>query len=102
MLGQHCIIVNSAQVAVEMLDKKSRIYSDRPTIQMCGELMGGKDSLGLLPYGQRFRNYRKMFHQAMGTYDAINKFRHVEEMETRRFLQRVHTKPEELESHIRK
>lgn len=85
-----------------MLDKKSRIYSDRPTIAMCGELMGWKDTLGLLPYGQRFRNYRKMFHQAIGTYDAINKFLHVEEMETRRFLKHIQTKPEELESHIQK
>ena len=85
-----------------MLDKKSRIYSDRPITQMCGELVGWKNGLGLLPYGQRFRNSRRMFHQAIGTYDAVNKFRHVEEMETRRFLKRIQTKPDELASHIRK
>ena len=85
-----------------MLDKKSRIYSDRPTTQMCGELMGWKDTLVLLPYGQRFRNYRRIFYQAIGTCDRVNKFRHVEEMETRRFLKNILTKPEELASHIRR
>lgn len=32
MLGQDMIIVNSVEIATELLDKKSKIYSDRPTI----------------------------------------------------------------------
>ena len=87
---------------MEMLEKKSRIYSDRPAIQMAGELIGWKDVLGFLPYGQRFRNYRKIFHHAIGTYDAMSKFNHIEEMETHRFLKLVLAKPEELANYIRR
>ena len=90
------------QVAVEMLEKKSRIYSDRPAIQMAGELMGWKDVLGFLPYGQRFRKYRRIFHHSIGTHDAMSKFYHIQEMETHRFLKLVQAKPEELINYIRR
>ena len=69
---------------------------------MGGELVGWKDTLVLLPYGHRFRNYRKMFHKVIGTYDAMNKFHHIEEMETQRFLKYIQSKPEDLGDHIRK
>ncbi len=87
---------------MELLEKKSRIYSDRPVMPMAGELMGWKDTLPFLQYGQRLRNHRRMFHQVIGTYEAMSKFHHVEEEETHRFLKLIGTKPEELESHIRK
>ncbi|KAF8624702.1 hypothetical protein AX17_007033 [Amanita inopinata Kibby_2008] len=101
VFGQQMIIVNSAKTAVEMLDKKSRIYSDRPIIQMGGELVGWKDVLALIPYGPRFRSYRKMFHQTIGTHSAMSQFHPVEELETHRFLKRLLAKPEGLASHIR-
>jgi hypothetical protein len=37
--GQTVVIVNSLKTAIEILDKKSSIYSDRPVFQMCGELV---------------------------------------------------------------
>ncbi|KAF8348622.1 cytochrome P450 [Amanita rubescens] len=102
VFGQQYIIVNSAKTAVELLEKKSRIHSDRPVIQMGGELVGWRDTLVLIPYGHRFRNYRKMFHQVIGTHDAMSKFYHIEEMETHRFLKDIQAKPEQLAAHIRR
>ncbi|KAF7357536.1 Cytochrome P450 [Mycena sanguinolenta] len=32
--GQHIVVVNSAKTAVELLDKRSHIYSDRPVSTM--------------------------------------------------------------------
>lgn len=37
MFGQDMIIVNSVEIATELFDKRSTIYSDRPTIP-CFEL----------------------------------------------------------------
>jgi hypothetical protein len=34
------IIVNSVEVAIELLDKRGAIYSDRPIVQMGGEMVG--------------------------------------------------------------
>jgi hypothetical protein len=68
---------------------------------MSGELVGWKHSLGLLPYGVRFRQYRKNIHRIMGNRAALNVYYPIEEIETRRFLKRVSSNPEQLQSHIR-
>jgi hypothetical protein len=38
VLGQPLIILNSSKIAVDMLEKKSAKYSDRPILPMGGEL----------------------------------------------------------------
>ncbi|KAF8076044.1 cytochrome P450 [Lyophyllum atratum] len=101
VLGQPLIILNSAKVATEMLDRKSPIYSDRPVLQMGGNLVGWKNTLVLLPYGDRFRRFRRLFHGVIGSRANMKKFSHVEELETHRFLRRVLTKPGDLAAHVR-
>ncbi|GAA5975070.1 hypothetical protein JCM11641_000019 [Rhodosporidiobolus odoratus] len=44
------IVVTSARVAAELLDKRSNIYSSRPRFVVAGELMTGGDALLFLPY----------------------------------------------------
>ncbi|TEB35555.1 cytochrome P450 [Coprinellus micaceus] len=102
VLGQPLVILNSAKAAFEMLDKKSAIYSDRPVLQMGGELVGWKNTLVMLPYGDRFRRFRRFFHQMIGSSSAIRKFLPITEQEVQRFLRRVLTKPEDLSNHIRR
>lgn len=38
MLGQKMCIINSAEVALDLLDKRSAIYSERPSMVMVKEL----------------------------------------------------------------
>ncbi|GLB39728.1 putative cytochrome p450 [Lyophyllum shimeji] len=101
VLGQPFIILNSAKVATAMLDKKSSIYSDRPVLQMAGNLVGWVNVLALIPYGERFRRVRRLFHRIMGTSASMKNFSQIEEFETRRFLRRVLTKPGDLAAHVR-
>ncbi|KAF8909685.1 cytochrome P450 [Gymnopilus junonius] len=102
VFGQQMIILNSVKHAIEMLDKRSSVYSDRPTMQMGGELVGWKNTLVLLPYGDRFRNFRKLFHRAVGSQAAASEFQPVQEIESRRFLKRILANPEKLATHVRK
>ncbi|KAF8843183.1 cytochrome P450 [Paxillus ammoniavirescens] len=101
VFGQHIMILNNVKTAVELLDKKSSSYSDRPVFPMGGELVGWKNTLVLLPYGDRFREYRKNFARVIGSRAAMDTFHPVEEIETHRFLQRVLAKPAELSQHVR-
>ncbi|KAG2366934.1 cytochrome P450 [Suillus spraguei] len=101
VLGQHIIVLNSIKTAMELLDKKSSVYSDRPVRPMGGELVGWKHSLGLLSYGDRFRCYRKNVHRIIGNRTAISVYNTIQEIETYRFLKRVFAKPEQLQAHIR-
>ncbi|KAJ7192805.1 cytochrome P450 [Mycena pura] len=102
ILGQQITILNSASVAVELLDKKGSIYSDRPFVAMAGELVGWKNMLGLMPYGDRFRSYRRLAHTLFGSQTIMRSFQPLEEMETHRFLKRLLFTPENLQSHIEK
>jgi cytochrome P450 len=102
VLGQPLVILNSAKTAVDMLEKKSSKYSDRPVLPMGGELVGWKNTLVLVPYGDRFKEYRKYFHQLIGNRQSMVQFHPVEERETHIFLQNVLDKPTDLAAHVRK
>ncbi|KAK0501168.1 cytochrome P450 [Armillaria luteobubalina] len=101
ILGQRMVMINSVQTAIDLLDKKSLISSDRPFVAM-GELVGSKNGLALMPYGARFRNFRRLSHQLFGTNATMKQFLPMVELETHRFLQRISATPEELSVHIRK
>ncbi|KAJ7179459.1 cytochrome P450 [Mycena filopes] len=97
VLGQPIVIIGSSKIAVDILDKRSAIYSDRPVCTM-----GWKNTLVLLQYGDRFRRFRRLFHNIIGSRAAIKQFLPIDEEETRRFLRRVLAKPGDLNKHIRK
>lgn len=58
VLGQPIVIIQSSKVAIDMLDKRSATYSDRPVLTMGSQLVGWNKTLALTPYGARFREYR--------------------------------------------
>ncbi|KAF8625149.1 hypothetical protein AX17_006927 [Amanita inopinata Kibby_2008] len=101
VLGQPIIIVNSVDV-MEEFDRKGSIYSDRPRLEMGGELMGYCDTLVLLPYGNRFRTYRKHFARVIGGVAAIERIHPMLESRVRLFLRQILTTPDELLPHLRK
>jgi cytochrome P450 len=94
VFGQRIIIINSSELAIDMLNKKSAIYSDRPVLQMGGELVGWKDTLILLRYGKRFRDSRRMSHKLFGSHSTMKQFLPMLEQETRKSLGRLMRKPE--------
>jgi len=94
------IIVNSIEV-LEEFDKKSSIYSERPILEMGGELVGYSDTLVLLRYGPRFRHFRKQFSRYIGNgviqdrHELVNDY-------VRTFLRRLAKNPDNLMGHLRK
>jgi cytochrome P450 len=98
--GQTIDLVNSYQAASDMLEKRSSIYSERPTLTMCGELIGWDKAL-ILSRGERHRTYRRLFHRIIGNHAHLKQFHPVEEEETLKFLRRVMEAPEQLRQHVR-
>ncbi|KDQ57809.1 hypothetical protein JAAARDRAFT_276111 [Jaapia argillacea MUCL 33604] len=102
--GKSLIILNSSNVAFELLDKRSTIYSDRPTLVMGGELLGWNTGLPLSRYKNppgRFRRLRRMFHGVIGTKPLTEKFLGIEEKWNRLFLRKLLERPSEFTEHIR-
>ncbi|KAJ7581367.1 cytochrome P450 [Mycena floridula] len=62
MMGKTMVVISSSQIATELLDKRSAIYSDRPSLTMAS-LSGYGDGFAALPYGERWRRQRKLVTQ---------------------------------------
>ena len=96
------IILNSSKAAVELLDKKSANYSDRPVVMMSGEIVGWNQTLALTRYGPRFRELRKYMNRLMGTRASTEKFVPLQEKEMAKFVARVTADPGSLFRQIRR
>ncbi|KAI5983311.1 hypothetical protein EDC04DRAFT_3009221 [Pisolithus marmoratus] len=102
ILGQHVVILNLAHTTIEMLEEKSLISSDCPVVPIGSELVGWKESLVLLPYGDRFCMHCKNFYHVLGSHMADSVYHTVEEEETIKFLQNVLAKPADLNVHLQR
>ena len=100
--GQYSIVVNNPRIAHDMMEKKSSIYSSRPVIPVGGELVGWNRTLALLPYGNTFREYRRMIFQLIGSRKNMERFAPLIDSKTRDFVTEVYREPEDLLKHIRK
>jgi cytochrome P450 len=94
------IIINSVAI-MDDFDKAGAIYSDRPVLQMGGELIGFNEILVLLRNGPRFRTYRKHFSRYFGSGKPIQDLQPILEQETCRFLLRVAANGETLDQQLR-
>lgn len=97
--GQPMIILGTHEVAVDLLDKRASIYSDRQYSSM-GDLTGFSWLLGTMPYGQKWRGVRKGFHQYMNP-DAVKQYRSIQEREARKLLSRLLEDPKRFSEHGR-
>ncbi|KAF9554410.1 cytochrome P450 [Agrocybe pediades] len=59
--GMEFIILHSLESMIDLLDKRSYIYSSRPDFPMAGDLMGWGWLIAALPYGAAWRERRQMF-----------------------------------------
>ncbi|KAJ6517253.1 cytochrome P450 [Mycena vitilis] len=91
--GTTLIIVNSVQIAEDLLDARGGNFADRPVIQMGGEMVGFRNVLALSQYGDRVRKERKLFHQLFGNSKAIEQFLPLLRSEIQKLLQNLLQKP---------
>lgn len=96
------IIINSAKQAKSMLDNKSSIYSDRPILQMGGELVGWNEALAMKPYGQKYRERRRYIHHSIGSKALMKNHHCVLISEDKKFLKRLLRDHGEIDSEIRR
>lgn len=101
-MGQTIVIINDAKLAFELMEKRSAIHSSRPRQVFAGEMLGWKNSLGLSPYNNHFRTYRKNMARIIGSKSSASQFDELQEEEVGHFLLKVRESPDDLLQHIRK
>ncbi|KAK7025826.1 OrdA protein [Favolaschia claudopus] len=102
LFGQPIVILNSATI-IEDLNENTAAFSTRPRLPMAGELVGYDQTLVLIPYGPRFRTYRKYFANQIGSLGGVQQVI-VMETEIHRFLKRLLLNPgaDAISNHLRK
>ncbi|KAF9554263.1 cytochrome P450 [Agrocybe pediades] len=92
------IILNSEKAAVDLLEKRSSIYSDRPTSDVMS-LMGFVSNIVLFPYGENFRRHRRLLNQYFHQKKCLS-YQRVQVQEARRLLLNLARSPEKFEDHL--
>ncbi|KZT21538.1 cytochrome P450 [Neolentinus lepideus HHB14362 ss-1] len=101
VFGTGLVFLNDAEAAVDLMDRKGSIYSDRPHLVMAGELCGGYNIMSFTGYNNQFRRQRRLMQRAL-TPLVIKNYHPLLEMETIPFLKRLLSKPTSYVDHIRR
>ncbi|KAI9449573.1 cytochrome P450 [Lactarius psammicola] len=100
VLGTHMVIVNSAKAANELFDKRSSIYSDRPSLVALNRILELDWVTGFIPYGARWRSLRRGLHAHF--HPAASKaYRPLEQRAVHRLLRDLLRSPESFSQHLR-
>ncbi|KAH9067504.1 cytochrome P450 [Lactarius vividus] len=100
VLGTHMVIVNSAKAANELFDKRSSIYSDRPSLVALNTILGMDWVTGFIPYGARWRSLRRGLHGHFHPA-AAKAYRPLEQHAVHRLLRNLLQEPESFSQHLR-
>ena len=93
------MILNDPQYAIDMMDKKGLIYSDRPKLVMCGELIGWEEGPALSQFGERWSEYRRFLGSFMGSKAKVDAFNPMLEEEVQTYLKNILAEPEKWVEH---
>ncbi|KLO17646.1 cytochrome P450 [Schizopora paradoxa] len=97
--GQNVVYLNTPKAVNDLLEKRSRIYSDRPRLPLYAKSAGAGWNFGLTPYGDDWRLHRKVFVSKFGIQKAKN-YTGVQEDMMKLFLRQLLPSPEKLLDHI--
>ena len=100
-LGRSIIILNDAQYAIDMLEKKSLLYSDRPSLVVGVQLVGWDEGLALMQFSELWSEHRRLLGQFMGTKVKVEAFDFVVQAQTNVFLKSLLAEPREWVEHAR-
>ncbi|KAI0338581.1 cytochrome P450 [Trametopsis cervina] len=102
IFGKPAIVLNSVEVARDLLEKRGAVYSDRPPLIMLNEMMGWDCVVTHFPYGERFRKHRKWIQAGFQEKNALEGYRHIQHREACTLLLGLIDNPAEYESHIKR
>ncbi|KXN82394.1 O-methylsterigmatocystin oxidoreductase [Leucoagaricus sp. SymC.cos] len=98
VLNRKMIILNSAEAAIDLLERRSWNYSDRPDFPIF-KILDWVPSLTFLPYGKQFQKHRRLFKQYFGKAKVIN-YSPIQTREARRLALNLLANPSDRETHL--
>ncbi|KAH9478395.1 Cytochrome P450 monooxygenase 98 [Psilocybe cubensis] len=96
-LGNHVVVLNKLEDAIELLEVRAKLYSDRPTLPIF-PLMGWDFNVALMPYGDMWRQHRRICQQNFNP-QAVRKYESLQTEKVQRFLRSLLETPQDFETH---
>ncbi|PCH38755.1 cytochrome P450 [Wolfiporia cocos MD-104 SS10] len=88
--------------ALDLLEKRSAIYSDRPCAAVAVDIMGWDTLTSLIPYGPIWRMHRRWFQGILNERHVTEKYQHIQIREAHRLAFQLLDSPGEIMKHIRR
>lgn len=92
--GQNILVVNSLEVAQELLDKRASIFADRPKFTMAAELLGMTRFITFSPYGDWWKTQRPYFKHALSAAVVRSDYSPLIEAKAQEYIARCAARPE--------
>lgn len=116
LLNRAVLVINSVDVARNLMEKRGAIYSDRPRFVLMNEMyvlpdpeyhianvakprLGLDGNVAMLPYGERFRRSRRWIHDSFST-TALSTYHSRQRRETNVLLKGILARPTAFTSYI--
>ncbi|THU98569.1 cytochrome P450 [Dendrothele bispora CBS 962.96] len=97
--GKHYLVINSLETANEILERQARSTSDRPVHTELDRIAVNKRVLGLAPYGDEWRAYRKLMHQNFRAEASVD-YRPIEIKHIYKFLDGIDSSEMSLKDQV--
>ncbi|KAI0357867.1 cytochrome P450 [Trametes cingulata] len=98
VLGQSMVVLGTHEAAVELFEKRSANYSDRPRSTMA--CLGWNWALPVIPYGPWWRRNRRTFHEFFNP-GVVPQYQPIHLQAARSFVLRLLNDPENYRDHVR-
>ncbi|KAF5347272.1 hypothetical protein D9756_009969 [Leucocoprinus leucothites] len=100
VFNRNMIILNTAEAAIDLMEKRSWNYSDRPEFPVL-EIMGWVPTLTFIGYGKRFQKHRRLLQQYFSKQKVVQ-YQPIQLREARRLALNLLDNPGEHEAMTRR
>ncbi|KAG5733206.1 O-methylsterigmatocystin oxidoreductase, partial [Termitomyces sp. T112] len=100
VVGTSIIVLDNEKISIDLLERRSSIYSSRSRMPMINELMGWNFHIGWMPYGDNWRRHRRLLQQEFNATASI-RFRPLELQATHGLLRALLDSPDDLDGNLR-
>ncbi|EIN04655.1 CyP450 monooxygenase [Punctularia strigosozonata HHB-11173 SS5] len=98
--GKRYVILGSLKATMDLLERRSSNYSDRPEVPMLNDLSGWDFQFGFQKYGTRWRTERRLFHQFMNV-NQVAQYRPKQLQHARALANHLLEHPDQWQGHCR-
>ncbi|TFK67284.1 cytochrome P450 [Pluteus cervinus] len=101
LAGQQVVVINSVKIAVDLLERRSGLYSDRPRFIMASEILTGNLFLPVMKYGDAWRKLHKAAHEGLKS-QVLPVYQPAQALEATLLAQNLVNRPEEWYEEIKR